>query len=82
MSSEMKLEPLMVLGLKNNGVLSTTWNSNSSSFQGFYKNRFFLLRIVQVSETDLATYFCAAMNERQIEFGEGLRLYGKEQDVW
>lgn len=41
MSSEMQPELLMVLGLNNNGELSITWNSNSSSFQGFVKNCFF-----------------------------------------
>lgn len=82
MSSEMEPELLMVLGLNNNGDLSITWNSNSSSFQGLFKNRIFQLRIVRVSEADLVTYFCAAINEKQVEFGEGLRLYGKEQEVW
>lgn len=82
MSSEMKPELLMVLGLNNDGGLSITWSSNSSRFQGFIKNRFIQLRIVQVVEADLITYFCAAINEKRIEFGEGVRLYGKEQDVW
>lgn len=80
MSSDMNPELLMVLGLKNDGDLSVYWSSNSSSFQGFIKNRFIQLRIVRVSEADLVTYFCVAMNEKRIEFGEGMRLYGKEQD--
>ncbi|GAA6067924.1 uncharacterized protein LOC113545734 [Tachysurus ichikawai] len=75
MSSDMNPELLMVLGLKNDGDLSVYWSSNSSSFQGFIKNRFIQLRIVRVSEADLVTYFCVAMNEKRIEFGEGMRLY-------
>lgn len=82
MSSKLNPELLMVLGLNNNGDLSITWNSNSSSFQGFCSNRLLQLRIVRVSEADLVTYFCAALNEKQIDFGEGLRLYGEEQDAW
>lgn len=72
----------MALGLNNNGDLSVTWTSNSSSFQGLIKNRFIQLRIVQVSEADLATYFCTAINKKRIEFGEAMQLHGKEQDVW
>lgn len=81
MSSEMQPELLMVLGLNNNGELSITWNSNSSSFQGFVKNCFLQLKIGRVSDTDLITYFCASINKKRIEFGEGPRLYGKEQNV-
>lgn len=77
----MKPELLMVLRLNNNGELSITWNSNSSSFQGFMKNRFLQLRIGRVSDADLVTYFCAAINEKWIEFGEGMWLYGKEPNV-
>lgn len=77
MSPEMKPELLMVLGLNNDGQLSITWSSNSSSFHGFIQNRLFQLRIERVSDADLVTYFCAAVNENRIEFGEGLRLDGK-----
>ncbi|KAG7314234.1 hypothetical protein KOW79_022730 [Hemibagrus wyckioides] len=75
MSSDMTPELLIALGLKNNGELSVNWNSNSSRFQGFIKNRLFHLRILRVSGADLLTYFCAAMNEKQLEFNEGKRLY-------
>ncbi|KAM9450055.1 uncharacterized protein Hap1MRO34_022536 [Clarias gariepinus] len=75
MSSEMNPELLMVLGLNKNGDLSITWNSNSSSFQGFINNRFIHLKIVHVSQTDLVTYFCAAVNDKQIKLSEGMRLY-------
>lgn len=82
MSTDMTPELLIALGLKNNGELSINWNSNSSRFQGFIKNRLFHLRILRVSNADLLTYFCAAMNEKQLEFNEGKRLYGKELDIW
>lgn len=82
MSTDMTPELLIALGLKNNGELSVNWNSNSSRFQGFIKNRLFHLRILCVSGADLLTYFCAAMNEKQLEFNEGKRLYGKELDAW
>lgn len=75
----MKPELLMVLGLNNDGQLSITWSSNSSSFHGFIQNRLFQLRIERVSDADLVTYFCAAVNEKRIEFGEGLRLDGKNR---
>ncbi|KAI5087592.1 hypothetical protein C0J45_22081 [Silurus meridionalis] len=74
MSSDMKPELLMVLGLKNNGDLSITRNSNSSSFRGFFQNRLFQLRIVRVSEADLGVYFCLAVNQRHLELGEAIRL--------
>ncbi|KAI5620132.1 hypothetical protein C0J50_20298 [Silurus asotus] len=74
MSSDMKPELLMVLGLKNNGDLSVTRNSNSSSFQGFFQNRLFQLRILRVSEADLGVYFCLAVNQRHLELGEAIRL--------
>ncbi|XP_034157203.2 uncharacterized protein LOC113545734 [Pangasianodon hypophthalmus] len=74
MNSEMKPELVMVLGLNNHGHLSVTWSTNSSNFQGFINNRFIQLRIARVSDADLVTYFCAAINEKRLEFGEGMRL--------
>uniref|UniRef100_A0A8B9RBI0 Ig-like domain-containing protein n=1 Tax=Astyanax mexicanus TaxID=7994 RepID=A0A8B9RBI0_ASTMX len=72
MDDQAKPKTLMVMGLKNDGAMSVAWNFNDSHFEGCVVDRFIGLRIYQVSESDLATYFCAASHNKRMEFGEGI----------
>ncbi|KAK1792839.1 hypothetical protein P4O66_012748 [Electrophorus voltai] len=75
MGLDLKPKTLMVMGLKNDGDLSVSWNSNESHFEGCVQNRFIGLKILKVLHSDLVTYFCAASNGKRMEFGEGICLY-------
>ncbi|KAG9259634.1 hypothetical protein AMEX_G27141 [Astyanax mexicanus] len=79
MDDQAKPKTLMVMGLKNDGAMSVAWNFNDSHFEGCVVDRFIGLRIYQVSESDLATYFCAASHNKRMEFGEGIRLQTQEK---
>ena len=69
---------LMVMGLKNDGALSVAWNSNETHYEGCVVERLIGLKILKVSNSDLAMYFCAASNGKRMEFGKGIHLQSKD----
>ncbi len=68
---------LMVTSLKHTGELSVVWNYNETHFEGFMEKQMTGLRILHVSTSDLATYYCAASYQKRLNFDKGVQLYSK-----
>lgn len=75
--SEGRPMALMVTSLKHNGELSVVWNYNESRFEGFMEKQMTGLRISNVSTSDLATYYCATLYQKHLDFDKGVQLYSK-----
>lgn len=70
---------LIVTSLKHNGELSVVWNYNETHFEGFMEKQTTGLRILHVSDSDLATYNCATLYQKRLDFDKGVQLYSKYQ---
>uniref|UniRef100_A0A8C1TFG9 Ig-like domain-containing protein n=1 Tax=Cyprinus carpio TaxID=7962 RepID=A0A8C1TFG9_CYPCA len=75
--SEGRLMALMVTSLKHTGELSVVWNYNETHFEGFMEMQTTGLRILHVSTSDLATYYCATSYQKRLDFDKGVQLYSK-----
>ncbi|KAK2909112.1 hypothetical protein Q8A67_004949 [Cirrhinus molitorella] len=73
--SEGRLMALMVTSLKHTGELSVVWNSNETHFEGFMEKQTTGLRIHHVSTSDLATYYCATLYQKRLDFDKGVQLH-------
>uniref|UniRef100_A0A8C1TFN3 Ig-like domain-containing protein n=1 Tax=Cyprinus carpio TaxID=7962 RepID=A0A8C1TFN3_CYPCA len=78
--SEGRLMALMVTSLKHTGELSVVWNYNETHFEGFMEMQTTGLRILHVSTSDLATYYCATSYQKRLDFDKGVQLYTNQQD--
>ncbi|KAG1956370.1 si:dkey-22i16.9 [Pimephales promelas] len=77
--SEGRPMALMVTSLKHNGELSVVWNYNESRFEGFMEEQMTVLRIFQISTSDLSTYHCATLYQKHLDFDKGVQLYTNQQ---
>uniref|UniRef100_A0A8C2EXU2 Ig-like domain-containing protein n=1 Tax=Cyprinus carpio TaxID=7962 RepID=A0A8C2EXU2_CYPCA len=75
--SEGRLMALMVTSLKHTGELSVVWNYNETHFEGFMEMQMTGLRILHVSTSDLATYYCATSYQKRLDFDKGVQLHSK-----
>jgi len=75
--SEGRPMALMVTSLKHNGELSVVWNYDESRFEGFMEEQMTVLRIFQISTSDLSTYHCATLYQKHLDFDKGVQLYSK-----
>lgn len=75
--SEGRLMALMVTSLKHTGELSVVWNYNETHFEGFMEMQTTGLRILHVSTSDLATYYCATSYQKRLDFDKGVQLHSK-----
>ncbi|XP_058630661.1 contactin-3-like [Onychostoma macrolepis] len=66
---------LMATRLKHTGELSVVWNYNETHFEGFIEKQTTGLRILHVSTSDLATYYCATSYQNHLNFDKGVQLY-------
>uniref|UniRef100_A0A8C1HAX8 Ig-like domain-containing protein n=1 Tax=Cyprinus carpio carpio TaxID=630221 RepID=A0A8C1HAX8_CYPCA len=73
--SEGRLMALMVTSLKHTGELSVVWNYNETHFEGFMEMQTTGLRILHVSTSDFATYYCATSYQKRLDFDKGVQLY-------
>ncbi|XP_050977167.1 uncharacterized protein LOC127172092 isoform X2 [Labeo rohita] len=79
--SEGRPMALIVTSLKHNGELSVVWNYNETHFEGFMEKQTTGLRILHVSDSDLATYNCATLYQKRLDFDKGVQLYTNQQSI-
>ncbi|KTG36273.1 hypothetical protein cypCar_00042594 [Cyprinus carpio] len=79
--SEGRLMALMVTSLKHTGQLSVVWNYDKTHFEGFMEMQTTGLRILHVSTSDLATYYCATSYQKRLDFDKGVQLYTNQQGL-
>uniref|UniRef100_A0A672QLD6 Ig-like domain-containing protein n=1 Tax=Sinocyclocheilus grahami TaxID=75366 RepID=A0A672QLD6_SINGR len=75
--SEGRLMALVVTRLKHTGELSVVWNYNETHFEGLMEKQTTGLRMLHVSTSDLATYYCATSYQKHLNFDKGVQLYSK-----
>lgn len=67
---------LMVVRLKNDGSLTEVLNDNRTHFEACLVGKFFGLRIFNVLNNDLGSYYCGIVEGKRMEFEEGVHIYG------
>ncbi|TRY65389.1 hypothetical protein DNTS_013983, partial [Danionella cerebrum] len=65
---------LFTANLKHNGELFVVWNNDSTHFEGFMENQKIVLRIRNISNSDLCTFYCARLFKEHLDFDEGVKL--------
>ncbi len=77
--SEERPMALIVTKPKHNGELSVVWNYDETRFEGFMEKQMTGLRILHVSTSDLATYYCATSYQNHLNFDKAVQLYSKSE---
>lgn len=74
----MKEKPrlLMVVRLKNDGGLTEVLNYNSDHYESCLVDKSFGLRIFNVLNNDLGSYYCGVVEGKRMQFEEGVQIYG------